>query len=48
MEFKLEDATVDQFQCVWNNNGKYGPAEGDTVKLQDALSVPSGRGSNCS
>lgn len=40
MEFNLKDATVEQFQWIWNNNGQYGPEKQDSVKLEDALSVP--------
>lgn len=40
MEFNLNDATTEQFQCIWDNNGYYGPGETDRIQMQDAISVP--------
>lgn len=40
MDFKLEDASAAEFRMIWDNNGRYGPDAGDTIKLEDALSVP--------
>jgi len=39
MEFKLEDATAQEFKWIWDNNGT-NPSGGETVQLKDALSVP--------
>lgn len=39
MDFKLEDATVEQFQWLWDNNGQYGTGDADRVQLNDALAT---------
>jgi hypothetical protein len=40
MEFRLEDASVEEFRWIWDNNGRYGPDEDDKIVLKDALSTP--------
>jgi hypothetical protein len=39
MEFRLEDASVEEFRWIWDNNGRYGPDAEDKIELKDALSV---------
>lgn len=40
MEFNLNDATTEQFQWLWDNNGHYGPSKDERIVLEDAISVP--------
>ena len=40
MEFKLEDASTEEFRWIWDNNGRYGPNKTDRIELKDALAVP--------
>jgi len=39
MEFNLQDATVEQFEYIWKNNGQFGPSKDDRIQLKDALAT---------
>lgn len=40
MEFKLQDASAEEFRVIWDNNGHLGPGTEERIELKDALSVP--------